>query len=222
MLNITGGADSTTFPSNAGAIDVTQPPYNADNTGQSDVTDVIQRAIDDSQGLFRCRTLYFPNGTYNVNDTLAIYKAEGSGKAQGRHCMTWQGESEDGVIIELADNAGGFDDPDAPKPVISTLECSGCGTNTNFGISLAKFTVNVGTGNSGATGLLYMVNNTGAVRDVTVRASNGVGFAGFDLRQRNIPGPVLIQRVTVDSFDYGLDVDDISYSQVYENITLMN
>ena len=46
-------------------IDVTKPPYNADNTGQQSATLAIQRAINDA-GLGGGGTVYLPAGTYRI------------------------------------------------------------------------------------------------------------------------------------------------------------
>ncbi len=46
--------------------DVTQPPYNADNTGTADVTSIIQQALDDV-GQAGGGVVYLPAGTYRLN-----------------------------------------------------------------------------------------------------------------------------------------------------------
>ncbi len=46
-------------------VDVTQPPYNADNTGATDVTDILQHALN-SVGLSGGGVVYLPAGTYKV------------------------------------------------------------------------------------------------------------------------------------------------------------
>ncbi len=46
-------------------IDVTQPPYNADNTGVDDVTSIIQQALDDA-GTAGGGVVYLPAGTYRI------------------------------------------------------------------------------------------------------------------------------------------------------------
>ena len=56
------------IPSNppGSIVDVTQPPYNADNTGQTDVTSVIQSAINDVGGNGG-GVVYLPEGKYRVS-----------------------------------------------------------------------------------------------------------------------------------------------------------
>jgi hypothetical protein len=47
-------------------LDVTQPPYNADNTGGVDVTAILQKALNDI-GKSGGGVVYLPSGTYKVN-----------------------------------------------------------------------------------------------------------------------------------------------------------
>ena len=47
-------------------VDVTLPPYNADNTGEADVTEIIQKALNDV-GQSGGGVVYLPSGTYKVN-----------------------------------------------------------------------------------------------------------------------------------------------------------
>lgn len=61
-------AATTTFPADAGLIDVTAAPYHADPSGIQDSTWKIQRAIADHLGT--TALIYFPNGTYRVSRTL--------------------------------------------------------------------------------------------------------------------------------------------------------
>jgi hypothetical protein len=46
-------------------VDVTKPPYNADNTGIDDVTAILQQAIDDV-GISGGGVVYLPAGTYRI------------------------------------------------------------------------------------------------------------------------------------------------------------
>ncbi|HYW95114.1 MAG TPA: glycosyl hydrolase, partial [Bacteroidales bacterium] len=46
-------------------VDVTRPPYNADNTGTEDVTDIIQQALD-NVGSSGGGVVYLPAGTYRI------------------------------------------------------------------------------------------------------------------------------------------------------------
>ncbi len=48
-------------------LDVTKPPYNADNTGKQDVTAILQKAINDAGRQMQGGTVYLPKGTYKVS-----------------------------------------------------------------------------------------------------------------------------------------------------------
>ena len=52
-------------------INVTLPPYNADNTGATDVTTVLQQAIDDA-GAAGGGVVYLPAGTYQVRPAAGL------------------------------------------------------------------------------------------------------------------------------------------------------
>lgn len=56
-----------------GLLDVTQPPYSADNTGKHDVTSILQQAITD--GYSKQLAVYFPVGKYLVSDTLTVLQS---------------------------------------------------------------------------------------------------------------------------------------------------
>jgi hypothetical protein len=47
-------------------LDITQPPYNADNSGAIDVTDILQQALDDA-GEAGGGVVYLPPGKYRIN-----------------------------------------------------------------------------------------------------------------------------------------------------------
>ncbi|QMU70934.1 discoidin domain-containing protein [Streptacidiphilus sp. P02-A3a] len=64
----------------AGSINVTQAPYNVDNTGVTDVTTALQNAINagESSG----QTVYIPAGVYQISQQLFVNKVtiEGAGE----------------------------------------------------------------------------------------------------------------------------------------------
>lgn len=183
--------------------------------GKADDTAAIQKAVDQNKG--SNRTLYFPNGTYLVHAGVGIF----GGKAHSKdRFLTWQGQSERGTVIRLADHCPGFQDPAKPQVVVSVYQ--GDGTGDVMHSFVRNLTVDVGKGNPGAIGLRFLSNNVGAMERVTIRSSDptGAGAIGLDLRQSQ-QGPCLIRRVTVEGFARGVATDN-SFSIVLEHLALRN
>jgi len=205
-------AENIVFPADAGAVDV-KARYGAKADGVTDDTAAIQKAIDEVRGI--PDTLYFPNGTYLISDSVGIF----NGKAHSRdRFLTYQGQSEAGTVIRLKDNCPGFGDPNKPKIVLSVYQ--GQGTGDVMHSYVRNLTVDVGRGNPGAVGLRFMSNNSGAMYHVTIRSSdqNRVGRIGLDMRQGQ-NGPCLIKHVTVEGFGHGVETGD-TFSLVFEHLTL--
>ncbi|MGI9502390.1 MAG: glycosyl hydrolase family 28-related protein, partial [Geminicoccaceae bacterium] len=99
-----------------GYLDVTKPPYNADNSGRSDVTQALQEAIHDA---YRYNLVtWFPKGTYLVSDQLSMIQQPNglpglkTGRSQRKYANILQGDSTDGHFptIKLADDSQVRDD----------------------------------------------------------------------------------------------------------------
>jgi hypothetical protein len=271
-------AENIVYPQDAEAVlDVTQPPYRADNTGTKDCTAILIRAIDDILrpdrealqrtirnirgerkdvfradqtdfaqrqrvrrenpeaviGFERCsgtfpyrnppsRILYFPNGIYLVSDTICytLPHLQNASGMEFNRCLHFRGQSERGTIIHLRGNAAGFQ-RGSHKPVISFMR----GTRSNVAMqnSCENLTIEIGSGNPGAVGLHFFANNTGAVRHVTVRSCDRghAGRAGIAMTTFN-SSCVLLQHLTVDGCDYGIEIDQHRLYTVLEHITLRN
>ncbi len=207
-------AENIIFPEGSGVIDVTKSPYKADNSGKTDATAAIQKAIDDWKG--RGTTLYFPNGTYLVSDTLYV----GGVPHSADRYITFQGQSEAGTVIKLKDNCESYGDKSNPKVILSLYD--GKGTGDAMYNNVWNLTVDAGRGNPGAVGLRYMTNNTGTCTHITIKSSDpeGAGFLGLDLRQHQ-NGPGLIKDVTVLGFDRGVETSG-NFHITLEHITLKN
>ena len=166
------------------------------------------------------RILYFPNGTYRVSDTIC-YSFKDLQNAIGmefNRCLHFQGQSEQGVVIRLEDRAPGFG-PEANKPVISFMR--GSRSNVSMQNTCENLTIDIGSGNPGAVGLHFFANNTGAVRHVTVRSSDpqNLGRAGVAVTTFN-SSCVLLQHLTVEGCDYGIDIGQHRLYTVIEHASL--
>lgn len=171
------------------------------------------------------RIVYFPDGTYLVGGTISysfddLQNIVGGGKKRhelnrGIHML---GESREGVVIRLRDRCAGFE-LGARKPVVSFMQ--GESSNIAMTNTVENMTIDVGCGNPGAVGLVFMANNTGAVRNVSLVSSDPGrrGHAGLALIHEKISG-VLVSRVSVTGFDYGVVVSPVRNYVVLEHITV--
>lgn len=188
-------AENITFPSFAFALDVTRPPYNADKSGKTDVTAVIQRAID--QNTFKFLMIYLPNGTYLVSNTI---RWKFPPNAIGPHM---QGQSRVGTVIRLKDST--FSDITRPKPVLWT----GANVAQNMMKGLHNLTVYTGKGNRGAIGVAWYGNNESMMSDVDIISGDGSGAIGLDLGTRE-QGPSMVRGVYIKGFEIGIKSDALN------------
>lgn len=198
--------DNIVYPAAANVTDVTQPPYNADNTGAVDATAAIQAALDGPGAI-----VYLPNGTYLVSGTI---NWPGSANSQKRHIL--QGQSKLGTIIKLQDNASGYSNVGATKTVIYT----GQAPAQRFQNYIKNLTVNTGSGNPGATGVQFIANNVGGMYDVLIKSNDGNGVYGLDLGYTDEQGPCLIKGIEVQGFDIGIRLKNGVNSVTMEDITI--
>jgi len=121
------------FPPGAKVIDVTQAPYNADKTGQTDVSAILSKAVNDDINVSNwCpRFAYLPAGTYLVKNTFA-WKCASSGNGNGPVLV---GQSRSGTIIKLA--KGTWPLGTELKGVMQT----GAGVEQNFNKSIRNLMV---------------------------------------------------------------------------------
>ena len=211
LLAIAAAAQERLFPDNAGVVNV-KTQYGATGDGTTDDWAAIQKAIDENKRRFR--VLYFPNGTYLVTKKLTYGRDLTEAKQ-----LVLQGQSRDGTVLRLADRAADFEDPGNKNYLLTMFE--GRATGQAFHNSIHDMTFDVGRGNPGAVGVQWMNNNTGCMRNVTIRTSDpeGLGAVGLDLT-RTEPGPGLIKNVLIEGFDYGIDALPGPFSMTFENVTL--
>lgn len=186
--------------------------YGATGNGTTDDTAAILAAIAALpvyQTNFNLLTqiIYFPAGTYLVSDT--IQRTATNIRAN----LILVGEDKSTTFIKLANSASGFTSAGTPKPVIQTNSgdvfgqspfgnTTGAG-NEGFDNTVQNLTIRLGTGNAGAVGIDWQVNNIGCIRDVDV-TTTGAALAGIAVN-RNFVGPGLVTSVNITGpFQYGV------------------
>jgi hypothetical protein len=213
ILVVTTSAHSqeqNVYPEGIGWVNVKER-YGAKGDGVTDDTEAIRAALSNRNEPYLDRvSLYFPDGVYLVSDTL-VYASD-----YYDCCVSIQGQSREGTIIKLRDSCPGYTDPFTQRPVLYTR--SG---NQSFHQNIRNITVDVGSGNPGAVAIDYIANNTGVIRDVTIRAAEGSGHTGISMG-RAWPGPALISNVSIDGFDVGISIVYTEYSMTFENIQCAN
>jgi hypothetical protein len=200
------------FPTDAGVVDVTQPPYRARGDGVTDDTAALQRAIDDHTG--KRRVIYLPRGIYLVSKSLRWPEND----PQGAHVWGFthiQGQGRDRTVLLL--KAGSFRDTAAPQPVMTAGTHGSADWFANY---VCDLTIDTGMGNPGAIGLQFFSNNVGAVRSVRIASGDGQGAVGLDLGYNNMNGPLLVKDLQVDGFEIGVQTGGPVNSQTFERLVL--
>ena len=204
---------------NGGPVfDVRRPPEGvraAKGDGRTDDTDALRDVFDWLKAKYKKGdgfdpefhyTVYFPNGTYRVTDTLiyrgptvgAFPKWDGTFDINHLHFL---GETREGATIRLADGAPGFGDPAKPRAVLALQHPDTVFNNVPGSNWVRNLTLAVGAGNPGAIGLdLQGANNT-ELSDLTVRAAKGSGRYAVRARIGSIQG--YYHDVRLDGFDVG-------------------
>ncbi len=201
---------SVKLPPDSGYVNVKD--FGAKGDGITDDTEALREVLgrnkQDKRGAIR--SIYLPNGTYLVSNTLEW----GDKKKDVR------GESREGVIIKLKDNCQGFQDSKNPKKVLKIEFGHG---GQNFFQNLHNVTVDIGQGNPGAIAVGFHTNNGGGVFNVAIRSSDRRkrGHTGL-MMDMPWPGPGLIQNVSIDGFDTGIFIKHDQYSMTFEHILLTN
>jgi len=205
-LGPTAQAENIVFPDDV-SINVKNAPYNAKGDGVADDTAALQQALMDGCGR---KVVYLPNGTYRVKETLRF------------HCLgpTVFGQSRDGTVLRLENDAAGFGDPNHPKPFILSMTITGQISADQFFRKLKHFTVDTGN-NPGAIGVRMYSNNEGILQHVRVKG-NGAGKIGVDLGWMDQNGPMLMRDCVVDGFDTGVRTAAWVNSQTLCNVALTN
>jgi len=192
----------------SGIIDVTLPPNNVDKTGKTDVTAALNSIFSNNKKYI---IVYFPNGTYLVNNTLqisGICVTGGTGDC-GVSAPIVQGQSRAGTVIKLA--SGSFTNASSPKPVLF----SGDGVAQIFNRGIHNITVLVSANNAGANGVRWFANNTGLMSEVNVICEDGAANIGVDLAGGE-QGPCGMRDIYVKGFGTGCK------SNALNSVTVLN
>ncbi|MCC5807203.1 MAG: hypothetical protein JJU00_12840 [Opitutales bacterium] len=204
-------------------IDVTAAPYFADPTGTADNRAILQQVLDDHPGSMLERPIiYFPDGTYRLSGGLVVDTHNQPDGGSGRG-VVFQGQSRDGTILQLDDDAAGFGDPAEPQVFIDFNEANDVGgwQYVAFQTHLKDLTIDVGAGNAGAIGLDFCANNVGGLRHVRVRSSDPERAGRYGILLSAIPGPQLFKHVEVIGFDWALRTEnDPHYATTIEDLVI--
>jgi hypothetical protein len=184
----------------------------AKGDGKTDDTAALQAVFGAGKGkphpkYGNARRIYIPNGTYLVRDEIKW----GDKK---KHVV---GESREGVVIKLADNAPGYQDPRKPKCVLNNQFGH---AGQNFSQYIRNVTVDVGAGNPGAIAVRFHTNNGGGLINATLRSSDPKKAGHVGLWMPSWPGPGLTKNVLIDGFDTGIAVGSDQYSWTFVDVTL--
>jgi len=201
--------EQNVYPEGIGWVNIKER-YGAKGDGVTDDTEAIRAALQNRNEPYLDRvSLYFPDGVYLVSDTLKY--------ADGYYdcCVSIQGQSRSGTIIKLKDSCEGYG-IGTSRPVLFTRA-----GNQSFHQNIRNITIDVGAGNPGAVAIDYMSNNTGVIRDVTIKAAPNSGYFGIEMT-RLWSGPALVSNVSIEGFHIGIVVGTSRSSIVFEHVTLTN
>jgi hypothetical protein len=204
-------AENIVFPSTSSVKSVKD--FGARGNGTNDDTDAFKSAVRQAMH----KIIYIPNGTYRLTDRIVFQENTNATSGVG----PWiYGQSRDGVIIKLDNNAQGFGNAESPKALMQTCPRDiGNDPSADFFMrNIRNITINTGN-NAGAIGIRYFSNNTGSLRNVRIV---GNGAVGLDLGWLDNNGPCYVADVEIDGFDIGINSDFIVHSQTLSRITIKN
>lgn len=211
---VTALGEDIRFPADSGVVDVTKAPYHAKGDGKHDDTEAIQQALIDHPD--QNRIIYLPNGVYRVSAPLRWPSSRGSQGSQRATIL--QGQSRAGTVIRVEDQAPAFSGPTRDNAVL----WMGTAPAWHDRNAVRNLTVHTGNGNPSVTGIHFIGNRQGGLRDVTVIAgSGGAGYAGVDASHCDSIGPALFKNVRVEGFDYGIKAGYPQYSLTLEHVELV-
>jgi hypothetical protein len=214
-------AQDIRFPADAGIINIKEAPYNAKGDGVHDDTQAILAALRDWNYNVRfgqSATIYFPQGTYLVSNTLESIDKNGV-KQCGIRLI---GENKDNTIIKLIDNTPGFNSTGPGKPVIRTNGLDGNRGNWGYSNYIQNLTIDIGRGNIGAIGIHYLIANWGTISKVNIKSSDPAKSGKYGILIDDLSGAGLVEQTSVDGFDYGIFTQTVVNNIVFDKIKISN
>jgi hypothetical protein len=160
------------------------------------------------------RRIFIPEGTYLVKEQLRM--------TSGMKRLFMIGERNKTTIIKLADGSAGFDNPASPKSFIYTIAAGQQGEQ-NMHNYIQHLTIEIGKNNPGAIALNFHTNNTGAVKDVTIKATDPVnhkGYRGIGIQDWGA-GPGNLRFIEIDGFETGIFINQENHWTL-EHIVISN
>lgn len=160
------------------------------------------------------RRIFIPEGTYLIKDQLRM--------TSGMKRLFMIGERNKTTILKLADGSPGFNNPASPKSFIYTI-APGQQGEQNMHNYIQHLTIEIGKNNPGAIALNFHTNNTGAVKDVTIKATDPVnhkGFRGIGIQDWGA-GPGNLRYIEIDGFETGIFINQENHWTL-EHINISN
>ena len=202
-------AENIVFPPNCGVVDITKPPYSADNTGKTDVAAILTLALTNERATasWLSKIVYLPNGTYLVRSTI---RQKEPPFTVGPHL---QGQSKAGTVIRLADSTW-----PTSSGTLQFVLSTGNGVAQCFNRGVRNLTVSIGRNNAGASGIWWYGNNEALLSDVDVISEDGAGMVGLNGGSGE-SGPSGVRNLYVKGFSVGVQVGALN-AVTFQNVTV--
>lgn len=198
-----------------GLVDVRRDA-GAKGDGVTDDTEAFRRAMllpGRKPGIHHL--IYVPRGTYLLSGPILWQKKNAAGAVSWGARIQLVGQDRDTTILKLKD-ACGLKGAMLVTGADNAAKENGAG-NTAFSNCVQNLTVDVGSGNPGASGIDFIANNNGSVRDCLIRAGENSGSAGI-LMVRGSPGPALVKNVEIQGFSHAVLIGCSEYSMTFDHL----
>ncbi len=223
-----GMIDVTLAPYNAPHYAAAGGSCAAGAVGAGDATAAIQSAIWAAANVnLAARILYLPNGCYKVSNTLwwqQYNDGETPTSAGGSAFIQMHGQSQSGAVLYVPPSSSNFQS--ASNCAAGTYQgwvsgttgcravlytCQGysvtqvayCPGNNAYMNNIHDLSIEIGTGNPGAIGISLIENNSGGIRNVTIKSDDSSPLYGLEIA-RQLNGPGIVENLMVTGFKYGI------------------